>query len=567
MANDTTTPMLLITNVGLEAASRAKPEGPYIHIVKFEIGSAYGYTPDVNQTELRGQILYGGDPNPSGWARPTTYRYIGNNTTNIICEIPPEAGPWEFGEVGLFAEDQTGTPYLFAIAVFQSPQTKFSSLGTNVISSYTLNCLIKLQQSVAIFKIDTANGSPTVLDIYQWSDIYPPSLSADPDVQIYNVRELSSRGESSLVSTANDNHRSLVYGAYEEIWGAVNVVPSGPQFIVQAADTTWIEVQVAQFNPNRYDFNNRSLLVSTQAGFWRSVANIAQNGNNLRLNLNCTNDGTYNNYPLPIRPNPGEAVHIYADYLSGRAILYSQIVNPPSIPPAQPGVPGLATAGNGLYVAGAGVLAAAGMLHAPSQNTGRVLGSGDNLSAEGAQALPSGVYSVIGEMYGIPNGYPLYPPAPTNNATIYHTNVPDAMTQLLIPYNPPNKMQYRCTLNGDTNWGPWITITDSNSRGNTGQWVTRASGTGTFTETNNTGFSVMYAATCGSAPDNPIALVLTINGVRTQEQRANNHDSAKQAAVTTIVPPGATINMYTYPWGYQPGQIKNMDVFSLQLPF
>src|SRR5579859_6667400 len=125
MANNNT-PLMLITNAGLAAASRALPQGPYIHIVKFQIGSAYGYTPDVNQTALQGNILYGGDD--AHPAVPSDYRSIGDNTLDIILEIPPEAGPWEFGEVGIFAEDQNHVPYLFAIAVFQTPQTKFSSL-------------------------------------------------------------------------------------------------------------------------------------------------------------------------------------------------------------------------------------------------------------------------------------------------------------------------------------------------------------------------------------------------------------------------------------------------------
>lgn len=402
MANDTT-PLLLITNAGLAAASQAMPEGPYIHIVKFQIGSGYGYTPDPNQTALRGNILYGGDPNNP--AKPTTYRYIGDNTLNVICEIPPAAGPWEFGEIGLFVDDGSGNDYLFAVAVFQSPQTKFSSLGTNVVSSYTLNCLLKLQQSVAIFQISTIQGSPNVVDIYQWSDVYPPVLSADPDVQIYNVRELNRRNEGTLLETSSDNVRALISGAYNDIYPSPY---ASATFVVQAASSTWIQVAQSQIGARFNPFispqpANRVLVIQTQAGFWRSVNSIVATGSNYQLNLNATNDGTYNNYPLPIVPQVNEALRIYADYSDSNKILYDQIMDPPSIPLATTGTPGLATAGSGLYVSTPGTLAAAGMLHTPSQGSGRLLSSTDNLNNT---ALPSGLYTTLAGTYGLPANVP-----------------------------------------------------------------------------------------------------------------------------------------------------------------
>lgn len=468
MANDTT-PLLLITNVGLTAANNANPQGPWIHITKFEIGSAYGYTPDVNQTQLQGNLLYSGTP--------TDYRYIGNNTTNIICIIPPEAGPWEFGEVALFAQDMTGATYLFAIAVFASPQTKFSSLGTNVVSSYTLNCLIKLQQSVAIFQIDTSPTTPYVADIYQWSDVYPPSLSANPDVPLYNIREPSSRGEGSLLLTTNDNHRSFVEGAYEQIWP----LPNGSgDFIVQNASSTFVDLTKAQVSAARINVLavqfNRDLLIQTHAGFWRSVNSVQSVGNNYRFNLNCTNDGTYNNYPLPVVPQNGETCYLYADYLSGRQILYSQIIDPPSIPPAQPGIPGLATAGHGLNVDSPGVLGAYGLLHQPSASTGRFLTGSDDLNNIG---LDSGLYTCY---WNGPNGNPANTPAaqgaPGTQTSFHLMQIcPErgqgtgggSITQLWMPLGqgdggPPIYWR-QC---GSGIWGAWYAFNVKNKSGSTG---------------------------------------------------------------------------------------------------
>jgi hypothetical protein len=393
MANDTT-PLMLITNVGLAAASTALPQGPYIHIIQFQIGSGYGYTPDVNQTAIQGNLLFTGVP--------SDYVSIGANTLNIILEIPPEAGPWEFGEVAIFAADSNNNPYLFAIAVFQSPQTKFSSLGTNVVSSYQLNCLLKLQQSTAIFQIDSENINPDVYDIYQWSDVYPPSLSANPGIPSYNIHEPNSRSDGTMLLTTTTAIRTLVDGAYQEIFpDAFN----DTLWTVANSSSTYVEVTQAQFNAYRTDYaNNRSLLVQTHAGFWRSVSSVTVSGSNYRLNLNCTNDGTYNNYPLPVIPQLGEPLRIYSDAFAGKLMLYDQIINPPSIPLGSAGTPGLTYGDVGTYMPGGGKIQVYGMLQAPSVSTGSTLSSANNLNNTN---WPSGLFTIYGEGFGYPANMPV----------------------------------------------------------------------------------------------------------------------------------------------------------------
>lgn len=470
---------MLITNVGLAAASTALPEGPYIHIIKFEIGSAYGYTPDVNQTQLQGNILYGGDPNPANWAKPSDYVSIGNNTLNIILEIPPEAGPWEFGEVGIFAADSAGNPYLFAVAVFQSPQTKFSSLGTNVVSSYQLNCLLKLQQSTAIFQIDTGNQNPDVYDIYQWSDIYPPSLSANPDIPSYNVKEPNSRGDGTMLITTTDNLRTYVKGAYEEIFAPG--VGAGTIFVVQNSSATYIEVTQAQLGVERVPQFNRSMLVQTQAGFWRSVSSAVVSGGNYRLNLNCTNDGTYNNYPLPVVPQIGETVHIYSDAFLGGYLTYEQIVDPPPPPAiATVGNPGLAYGGAGTYMPGGGAIGVFGMLQSPSSNTGRLLTPVDDLNSD---SLSSGMYYAGGS-----SGFPANMPVQVNSNIWIH-NIGNGVsgsggsdiTQIVFPWNtgggdaqgnngyPP---YWRQGYNSGANWTNWFPFNVVGKQGGGGNGTT-----------------------------------------------------------------------------------------------
>lgn len=391
------TPELLVTNAGLEVATFAMPEGPYIHIVGFKIGSAYGYEPSASQTDLQGTILYSG--------QATSWDNIGNGILDIVMTLPPEAGPFQFGEVGLYLADSSGNfsdqSVLFAVAVFDDLQTKFSSLGTNVVSSYTFHCLLKLQQSTAVFQIDTLNGTPSVVDQFCWSDVYPPGVSANPDVPLYNMRELSPNGDASVLVNASDATWTLNGGPYYQY---KKVSTNDNTFAVQNASASWIEFASTDLMPHDLSNNNRRFVIRTAEGFFRSVFSVVTSGSNYRFNLNVTNDGTYNNYPLPTVPAVGSGCTIYRDDLAGMGkIYYEQIIDPPSVALATIGNPGLATAGSGLTIQTAGTISAFGLLQSPSQNTGRVLTSSDDLNNA---ALASGLYATFGSIYGRPANMP-----------------------------------------------------------------------------------------------------------------------------------------------------------------
>jgi len=457
-----TTPLFLITNAGLAAASVAMPEGPYIHIVGFQIGSGYGYTPTSSQTSIQGTLLYS--------ASPTSYQSIGNNTLDILCEIPPTAGPFQFGEVALFLADADGnfssSSVMFCIAVFETPQTKFSSLGTNVVSSYDLNCLLKLQQSTAVFQISDATVPPAIYNIFQWSDVYPPDISANPSIPQYLVKELNSFGDASILANATVDNWSIESSSYARYYGPQSVATMP----VVNSSTTWIQIASSYFFANAVTegAHNRRFLVQTATGFWRSVSSIVVSGSNLQLNLNCTNDGTYNNSPLPSAPTVGSEVQVYCDLDGiGQPIYYSQLLGTPPAPPvATPGTPGLAYGGAGTYMPGGGAINAYGLLQSPSTLSGRPLTSADDLNNI---ALPSGLY----------NATTASPPAnmPFSwDAMIWIHNLGNGtsssngadITQLAFPWDTgggPNQsglggypMYFRQGSNSGANWTNWMPL-------------------------------------------------------------------------------------------------------------
>lgn len=260
---DFQTPQLIITNVGLAAAQVATPTGPFIEIDSFKIGSAYGYTPTRDDQDINGELLYQG--------APLTYKYVGDNTLDIVCRLPAEAGPFQFGEVALFLSGGA----MFAKAAFADLQIKYSSLGTNVLSTYTFNCLLRLDQAVAVFKINTNCLPPDIWEVDKWSDVYPPALSANPDIPSILVHEPDANGNATLITRSTDNQWSVA-GNYHWV-GTGTVV---------AATTTSLDFNASEISNVSTTSLANEYVVETPDGYLRSVSAVTTVGGSLRFTLN-----------------------------------------------------------------------------------------------------------------------------------------------------------------------------------------------------------------------------------------------------------------------------------------
>lgn len=358
----------IVTDVGLAAASIATPKGPYIEIAKFKVATDYGFDPDRYDNDIHGPILYE--------AQPTTYQFLPPKTINVKCRIPAIAGPWEFGNIGLFLP----TGELFALVAFPTPQLKTSSLTTNVAGAYTFNCLINLEQSVAVFKID-AEFEPAVLEVDKWSDVQPSDDGPNPEVPLYIVRELDPWGDASELHKASGT-RWTVGSTYRPIVDAA----------ITSSTTTTMTVPVANLKYGQQYYvgrPNRSFVVRNNAsGLFRSVQSVAVSGTNLVF--------TFNPDPLPAPMASGSTVTVLAH--ESLPIPWSNIYGVPYATRTQKGIVSI---GNGLGVDTAGHISAAGMLHS-APGTGRLLTASDNIN--NGPDTPSGLYSASG--VSLPTGWP-----------------------------------------------------------------------------------------------------------------------------------------------------------------
>jgi len=303
LTSDLGSPTFVITNAGLAAAAIASPTGPWISIVEFQIGSGYGYTPEPTDLGLDGALLYTGTP--------TSYQNAGGNTLDILCEIPPDSAPFQFGEVALMLPGGV----MFAKAVFPTLQTKFSSLGSNVASSYELNCLLTLAQGTAIFQISTIVPT-TLLQMYNWSDIYPPSLSPNPSVPLLQVMELSEFGDSTLLSNSSSGKWSIESSTYQR-YSQNNDTST---FSVANASSTWVEIAATELNPLDLTTVNERFVVETPDNYFRSVNSVVVSGSNYRFNFNGT--------PLQTVPAVGSSLTVYRDDQAQGTSYYSSILDP-----------------------------------------------------------------------------------------------------------------------------------------------------------------------------------------------------------------------------------------------
>ena len=212
----------VVTNAGLEAAINAEQQGLRIVINKFSIGTAYGYEPSADDVDLHGNQLYSGEP--------TKYRYVSPNTRLFVCQLPPEIGPFEFGEIGLWMDNGV----LFALCSFEGPIAKYSSIESTISSSVTFNCILTLQQgasSVTIDYEDNPQAGNEVENVSSWIEVQAPTAMYSQITKELIVGELSRAGNQTLLIRDIANDRWNVASTYYPIVTRVEMASLGSTYV------------------------------------------------------------------------------------------------------------------------------------------------------------------------------------------------------------------------------------------------------------------------------------------------------------------------------------------------
>lgn len=217
-----------ITDVGLIASAQAVDMGIKVKLTNFKLGSGFGYIPNGQEVALAGSILYSDSI--------SSYKNMPDGSLVAVCTVDVQAGPFDFGEIGLY----TDTGVLFAVATLPQRQTKYTSLGSNVNSTFTFNCHMRLAQSLGIFEISAIDQAACELYV-GWKDIKPPIDMPDPRV-------------TRLLVTDQDNHDdvSALVQTPDGGWSIQsNLRCVGPSVAVTAVNLTYVELSSAVW---RYAF-------------------------------------------------------------------------------------------------------------------------------------------------------------------------------------------------------------------------------------------------------------------------------------------------------------------------
>lgn len=265
-----------ITDAGLVGAAQALNSGIRVVLSSFRLGGGVNYVPNGTETALAGAQLYS--------APVTGYRNMPDGSLVVICTVDVQAGPFDFGEIGIY----TDAGVLFAIATLPQLQTKYTSLGSNVNSTFTFNCHLRLAQSTGIFQISAIDQAAPELYV-RWHEIKPPLEMPDPRITQITVTDQDNHRDVSTLTQTPDGQWSI----------QSNLVCAGPASAIIASTLSYVEVAAAVWQ-NAFPgtvaatlaaVSNTTLVLQMSGSRFRKVVATAS-GANVRLTFQGANLST-----------------------------------------------------------------------------------------------------------------------------------------------------------------------------------------------------------------------------------------------------------------------------------
>lgn len=282
----------VITQVGLnQSVSAAQPGGISVKLSTFKVGSGTGYTPNKGDTGLHGLTLYSG--NITGWTRQ------GDGSLLVSCVLPMDAGPFTFGEIGIYNEFGD----LFALACLPEPVLKVSSLNSGFGATYTYQGLLKLGSSLTTIELPGIGPTAFPVQYVAAWDALEPAPIAGPALYFTILSKPDNKGDySTLVRNAADGKWSI----------QSNYRALRPTAVINgiAANKSWITVSLAQWlelypgdNALTKTLNTSFVVQAPNGYFCDCVASAAGSNVQLTFSANFTKGNLAVSQPLKIYAN------------------------------------------------------------------------------------------------------------------------------------------------------------------------------------------------------------------------------------------------------------------------
>ena len=247
----------VVTNAGIEAAINAEQQGLKIVVSHFTIGSGYGYTPTVNDVDLHGNMLYRGEP--------TKYRYVNPNTRLFVCNLPPDIGPFEFGEIGLWLDSGV----LFALCAFDAPIPKYSSIESTISSSVTFNCILTLAQgmsSVTLNYEDNPQAGNEIENISSWLEVTEPSNMYSEITRELIVGQLDNQGNQTLLIRDTTNDRWNIASNYYPVVNHAEMVNLSELYVDISQSLIYTITETRNYYLLQFAYNTFRVATASKVG-------------------------------------------------------------------------------------------------------------------------------------------------------------------------------------------------------------------------------------------------------------------------------------------------------------
>lgn len=177
-----------ITNVGIQQMAET---GEPLNIVKYVLGSDYGYTPTQDATGIKGEEVY--------TSSPTEIEVINANVYKYQIGLDYNVGNFNFGEVALYDDKDNCVAVGVSEDIISKLKTSGSSGGNSVILGVYMSMAAK---NYAMWIDALASDNQYSVPILESVDNL--STTADAYPNFYIVRGASSQQSSILAYTSKD---------------------------------------------------------------------------------------------------------------------------------------------------------------------------------------------------------------------------------------------------------------------------------------------------------------------------------------------------------------------------
>lgn len=237
--------LFVTTTAGNAAATVAEVSGPKIAIKTFKLTTSI-FSPTAALTALPGSIVYTGTC--------SHFSSYSADTVQVVCEVPADVGPFNYGGIGLYLADGT----MYASMSYNTLQLKAVASTNGYSDVKRIRCLLKLV------------GNPTATFNFYTND--PESLGEVPNFTYVTSPSTSGAVPAMIVHEPTpDGESILIYKNTANTW-------TPERYLAVANDTvtasTANSLSCAYFTPVPNSLVSGQYLVQTSLGQIRSSASV-----------------------------------------------------------------------------------------------------------------------------------------------------------------------------------------------------------------------------------------------------------------------------------------------------